>query len=137
AAVVHYALALLFTLVFYQQFVDGPSFRETLTVSFTVLLLIVVLDLARSRVRRALDRRFSREKYQLDVTLMRMGQAVGQLVDPPTVAQRLLQATTELLGVMRGAVWLREGEGEGEDAPALFRLVGAIGTPPALTELGG
>jgi len=64
----------------------------------TVLVLTVVLDLARGRVRKALDRRFSREKYQLDVTLQRMGQAVGQLVDPPQVAQRLLstwrQSTT-------------------------------------------
>ena len=129
AAGLHYTLALLMTLLFYQQFVHGPSFTETLTVSLTVLVLTVVLELARGRVRKALDRRFSREKYQLDVTLQRMGQAVGQLVDPPQVAQRLLQATTELLGVMRGAVYLRQNE------PPLFRLAGSVGKTPALTEL--
>jgi transcriptional regulator with GAF, ATPase, and Fis domain len=131
AAALHYSLALLVTLVFYQQFVHGPSFRETLTVSLTVLVLTVLLDVARGRVRKALDRRFSREKYQLDVTLKRMGRAVGQLVDPPTVAQRLLQATTELLGVVRGAVYLREGE------PPAFRLAGSVGTAPAMTEIPG
>ena len=44
----------------------------------------------------------------MDVTLQRMGEAVGQLVDPPTVARRLLQASTELLGVKRGVVYLRQ-----------------------------
>jgi transcriptional regulator with GAF, ATPase, and Fis domain len=129
AAALHYTFALLVTLLFYQQFIHGPSFTETLTVSLTVLVVTVVLDVARGRVRKALDRRFSREKYQLDATLKRMGQAVNQLVDPPTVAQRLLQATTELLGVQRGAVYLREGE------PAVFRLAGAVGKPPLLVEL--
>jgi transcriptional regulator with GAF, ATPase, and Fis domain len=131
AGLVHYAVALLVTLVFYQQFVDGgPKFTDTLAVGLTVLVLMLVLDLLRGRLRRALDRRFSRQKSQLEVTLQRMGQAVGQLVDPPTVAQGLLQATTELLGVMRGAVYLRQGE------PAAYRLAGFVGTPPAETEIG-
>jgi transcriptional regulator with GAF, ATPase, and Fis domain len=124
AAVVHYALALLVTLLFYQQFVDGPSFTETLTVSLTVLVLMLVLDLARGRLRRALDRRFSREKYQLDVTLRRMGQAVGQLADPATVAQRLLAAATEALGVARAAVYL------GRDEPPAFEQAGSVGGMP-------
>jgi len=129
AGLVHYAVALLVTLVFYQQFVDGPKFTDTLAVGLTVLVLMLVLDVARGRLRRAMDRRFSREKSQLEVTLQRMGQAVGQLVDPPTVAQRLLQATTELLGVMRGAVYLRQGE------PFIYKLVGFVGAPPVQAEL--
>ncbi|HYV34075.1 MAG TPA: hypothetical protein VE988_00135, partial [Gemmataceae bacterium] len=72
AGVVHYAVALLITLVFYQQLVGGPSFTETLTVGLTVLVLMLVLDLFRGKLRRALDRRFSREKSQLEVTLQRM-----------------------------------------------------------------
>jgi len=58
-----------------------------------------------------------------------MGQAIEQLVDPPTLARRLLQATGELLGVSRGAVYLREG------TPPLYRLAGSLGPPPSLTEL--
>jgi transcriptional regulator with GAF, ATPase, and Fis domain len=132
AGLVHYGVVLLGTLVFYQQFASGgPTFTETLTVSLTVLVLMLVLDLVRSRLRRALDRRFSREKYQLDVTLQRMGEAVGQLVDPPTVAQRLLQASSELLGVAHGAVYLRHGD------PVVFRLAGTIGSVAAAAQLPG
>jgi transcriptional regulator with GAF, ATPase, and Fis domain len=129
AGVIHYALALLVTLLVYQQFAVGPTLTETLTVGLTVLVVMLVLTFARSRLLRALDRRFSREKSQLEVTLQRMGQAVGQLVDPPTVAQRLLQATTELLSVERGAVYLRQGE------PAVYKLAGAVGPVPPHAEL--
>jgi transcriptional regulator with GAF, ATPase, and Fis domain len=130
AGLVHYAVALLVMLVFYQQFVEGgPKFTDTLAVGLTVLVLMLVLDLVRGRLRRALDRRFFREKSQLELTLQRMGQAVGQLVDPPTVAQRLLQATTELLGVVRGAVYLRHGE------PPIYKLAGFVGPAPSHAEL--
>jgi transcriptional regulator with GAF, ATPase, and Fis domain len=130
AGLVHYTVALAMTLVVYQQFVDhGPKFTDTLAVALTVLVLMLVLDVARGRLRRALDRRFSRERSQLEATLQRMGQAVGRLVDPPTVAQQLLQATTELLGVMRGAVYLRQKE------PPHYKLVGYVGSPPVQTEL--
>src|SRR5262249_53603334 len=107
----------------------GPSLREVLTVSTTALILMVVLDLARSRFRKALDRRFYRAKYQLDRTLQRMGQAIEQLVDPPTLAQRLLQASADLLGVPSGSVYLREGD------PPLYRLAGSLGPSPPLDEL--
>jgi transcriptional regulator with GAF, ATPase, and Fis domain len=40
-----------------------------------------------------------------------------------------MQAAAELLGVTRGAIYLREGE------PPLYRLADVLGTPPALTEL--
>ena len=70
-----------------------------------MLLLLAVLNLARSRLK-ALDRHFRREKYQLDRTLQRMSEAVGQLVDTPTLARRLLATTAELLGTERGAVYL-------------------------------
>jgi transcriptional regulator with GAF, ATPase, and Fis domain len=143
AGLVHYGVVLLGTLVFYQQFAPGgPTFTETLTVSLTVLVLMLVLDLARSRLRRALDRRFSREKYQLDVTLQRMGDAVGQLVDPPTVARRLLAASSELLGVTSGMVYLRHGEAVSEpvrstNEAGVFRLAGTLGPVSAPQELPG
>jgi transcriptional regulator with GAF, ATPase, and Fis domain len=100
-----------------------------LWVSITTLVLLLILDLVRGRVKKALDRRFYREKHQLDRTLRRMGQAVEQLVDPPTLAHQLLQASAELLGVARGAVYLREGN------PPLYRLVDFLGPPPPLGEL--
>ena len=108
----------------------SPSLLSpALWVSITTLVLLLILDLVRSRVKKALDRRFYREKHQLDRTLRRMGQAIEQLVDPPTLAHQLLQASAELLGVARGAVYHREGN------PPLYRLVDFLGPPPSLGEL--
>jgi transcriptional regulator with GAF, ATPase, and Fis domain len=108
---------------------EGPSLGHVLSVSTTALVLMVVLDLLRGRFKAALDRRFRREKYQLDRTLQRMSQAIEQLVDPPALGRRLLHTSAELLGVSRGAVYLRQGE------PALYRLADALGPAPTLAEL--
>ena len=58
-----------------------------------------------------------------------MGQAIEQLVDPLALAQKFLHATTDLLGIHQGAVYLRQGD------PPIFRLAGCQGTPPPLGEL--
>jgi transcriptional regulator with GAF, ATPase, and Fis domain len=128
AGLAYYGVVFLGTLVF-NKVIAGPSLTQALTVSTTALVLMLVLDLVRSRFKKALDRRFSRQKFQLDRTLQRMGQAIEQLVDPPTLAQRFLHASAELLGVGRGAIYLREGE------PPLYRLAGSLGPPPPLSEL--
>jgi transcriptional regulator with GAF, ATPase, and Fis domain len=126
AGLVYYAIIFVGTLVL-GQVIAGPRLSEAVRVSLTALVLLFCLDLARSRLRRALDRRFSREKYHLDRTLQRLGEAVQQLVDPPTLLQRLLQACAELLGVSRGAVYL------GGNGGAAAQLAGVLGPvcPPA------
>src|SRR5437899_1278495 len=141
SGMIYFALSFLAGLVYYVVVFAGmlvsgvirvndlPSFTQALPVVTTTFLLLLTLDLVRGRVKRALDRRFYKEKYKLDRTLQRMGQAIEQLVDPPTIARRLLQATGELLSVSRGAVYLREG------TPPLYRLAGSLGPPPPLTEL--
>lgn len=108
---------------------DLPSLAQAVPVVTTAFLLLLMLDLVRGRVKKALDRRFYKEKYKLDRTLQRMGQAIEQLDDSPTLARRLLQATGEILGVSRGAVYLREG------TPPLYRLAGSLGSAPPLAEL--
>jgi transcriptional regulator with GAF, ATPase, and Fis domain len=128
AGLAYYAVVFVGTLVF-NQVLAGPKLTDALTVSTTALVLMLVLDLARTRFKQALDRRFYRDKTQLDRTLQRMGKAIEQLVDSPALAQRLLQASTELLGVSRGAVFLRQGE------PAIYSLAGQVGVPPPLTDL--
>jgi transcriptional regulator with PAS, ATPase and Fis domain len=107
----------------------GPSLGNALAVSTTALVLTLVLELARGRLQKVLDRRFRREKHHLDDTLQQMGQALEQLVDPPTLARRLLKAAADLLGVSRGFIYLREGE------PPLYRLADSLGPPPPLAEL--
>lgn len=128
AGLVYFVVVFIGTLIFHQS-ISSPDVSKALVVSTTALLLMLGLDLARGRIKKALDRRFHRDKSQLDRTLQQMGKAIEQLVDPPALAQRLLQASTEYLGVSRGAVYLRQGE------PALYRLTGHVGNPPALGEL--
>src|SRR5262249_284115 len=90
AGLVYYALVFLGTPIVGRSVMGGPSLPQALWVSTTALILMIALDLVRSRFKRALDRRFYRTKYQLDRTLRRMGEAIEQLVDPPTLARRLL-----------------------------------------------
>lgn len=123
AALVYYVLVFLSLLVL------GRQLPQAVWVSLTALVLAILLDVARTRFKRALDRRFTRNKHQLDHTLRRMGQAIEQLVDPPTLARRLLQASADLLAASRGAVYLRDGD------PPLYRLAGCLGPTPALSEL--
>jgi transcriptional regulator with GAF, ATPase, and Fis domain len=126
----YYAVVFAGMVVVGSRVIGGPSLSQALWVSTTALVLLIVHDVVRGRLKKALDRRFYREKYQLDHTLRRMSQAIEQLVDPPTLARRLLQASAELLGVSRGAVYLREG------SPPLYRLAGCLGPgAPPLTEL--
>ncbi|HLJ92631.1 MAG TPA: sigma 54-interacting transcriptional regulator [Gemmataceae bacterium] len=122
-----------YAVVFVGMFVagrhSGSLLSQALSVSTSTLVLLFILDLARSRLKKALDRRFYREKHQLERTLRRMGRAIDQLVDPPTLARQLLQASAEVLGAQRGAVYLREGN------PPLYRLVDTLGESPPLSEL--
>jgi transcriptional regulator with GAF, ATPase, and Fis domain len=129
AGLVYYALVGLVMVVVGSQVIAKPSFTQALWVSGSTLVLVVVLDLVRGRVKAALDRHFHREKHQLDRTLQRLSEAVEQLVEPAALARRLLGVCAEVLGVTRGAVYLRAGD------PPLFRLADQLGGSPALTEL--
>jgi len=129
AALVYYAVVFVVTLIVGRGFGTPSLLANAMIVSTTALVLTFGFDLARSRFKKVLDRRFRKEKHHLDRTLQQMGQALEQLVDPPTLAKRLLHTAAELLGVTRGAVYLREGE------PPFYRLADALGGPPALLEL--
>jgi transcriptional regulator with GAF, ATPase, and Fis domain len=129
AGVVYYGVVFAAMVVVGSQVGEGPSLAQALAVSTTALVLMVALNLLRGRLQKALDRHFRREKHQLDRTLKRMSQAIEQLVDPPALARRLLHTSAELLGVPRGAVYLRQGK------PPLYRLADALGGEPPLVEL--
>lgn len=129
AAAVYYVLVFAGTLVLGRNTNEGPSLEQAFWVSGSSLVLIVGLDVARSRLRRVLDKRFRRDKTQLDHTLQQLGDAIEQLVDPPTLVRRMLRATADLLGVSDGLVFLRS-----DDSPA-YRAVGSIGRAPSVAEL--
>jgi transcriptional regulator with GAF, ATPase, and Fis domain len=128
AGLVYYGLVFA-GMVFVDSQVGTSPMGHVLAVSTTALVLMLALDLVRGRLRRALDRHFRQQKHQLDRIVRRMSQAIEQLVDPPTLGRRLLHTTAELLNVMRGAVYLRQGD------PPLYHLVDSLGPAPALTEL--
>jgi transcriptional regulator with GAF, ATPase, and Fis domain len=129
AALVYYSLVFAGTLIMGTHGESGPSIEQAFWVSGSALVLTAGLDLARSRLRRALDRRYRRDKTQLDRTLDRMGEAIGQLVDPPALAQRLLHAAADLFGVASGTVYLRQGE------PPQLRVAGYLGPAPSIQNL--
>jgi transcriptional regulator with GAF, ATPase, and Fis domain len=131
AGMVYYAVVFAGTLLFSFQWLAGPNWTwvHAVGVGVAALVLLLVLDWLRSRVNRALDRTFYREKYRLDRTLKRMSLAIEKLVDPPTLAHRLLHESADLLGVRQGAVYLRTG------SPPLYRLAHALDAAPPLTEL--
>jgi transcriptional regulator with GAF, ATPase, and Fis domain len=129
AGLVYYAIVFVGMLVVGSQVMARPTLGQALLVSATALVLTLVLDVARSQFKRALDRAFRREKSHLDQTLQQMGQTLEQLTDPPALARRLLDTAADLLGVRHGAVYLRSGD------PPLYRLAGALGPPPPLGEL--
>ncbi len=129
AGLLYYGLVFVAMLFVGNQVLPWPSPGQALWVCSTALVLLLLLDLARGRLRRALDRHFRREKHGLDRTLRRMSQAIEQLVDPPALARRLLHTSAELLGTPRGSVYLRQGE------PSLYVLADRLGADPPLTEL--
>lgn len=129
AGLVFYVVVFLVMMLVGSQVIAGPSFPQALAVSGTTLLLLLVLDVVRGRVKSALDKHFHREKHQLDRTLQQLSQAVEQLVDPEAIARRLLAVSTEFLNVKRGAVFLRSGE------PPIYRLADQLGDAPPLNEL--
>jgi transcriptional regulator with GAF, ATPase, and Fis domain len=129
AGLLYYGLVFVGMMILGNQVINWPSPSQALWVCSTALLLLLGLNLARGRLRRALDHHFRREKHSLDRTLKRMSQAIEQLVDPPALARRLLHTSAELLGTPRGAVYLRQGD------PSLYVLADSLGGPPPLTEL--
>lgn len=77
-----------------------------------------------------LDRRFRKDKTQLDHILHQLGEAVDQLVDPPTLAVRLLEVSAELYGYPRGSVFIRDRQSQE------FVLAGSLGVDNAAARLG-
>jgi len=129
AVLVYYVLVFAAMLVVGSRVISGPSLEQAFLVSLTSVILLGVLDLIRARLNRSLRYHYRRDKRQLDRTLHELSEAIEHLVEPPTLARHLLDASAELLGVSRCALFLGEGD------PPIFVLAGHRGDAPALTEL--
>jgi len=84
--------------------------RDALVVAATLMVGVILLAWLRDRFQRIIDRRFFREKYQLDKALQRMNQTVGQLAEPEMLARRMLGSCRDVLIVDRAALYLRDPE---------------------------
>src|SRR5262249_43161189 len=79
SGMVYFLISFLAGVVYYVVFAAmllmggslGPSLTNALTFSTSALILTIGLDLARNRIKKALDRRFYKEKRHLDETLQK------------------------------------------------------------------
>src|SRR5262249_48080962 len=105
AVLVYYVLVFSGILVG-SQVIAGPSLAEAFRVSLSAIIMLLVVDLVRARINRSLEQYYRRDKHQLDRTLHQLSDAIEHLVEPPTLARHLLDASAELLAVSRGALFL-------------------------------
>jgi len=91
------------------ELVGKYAFRleNALAAGLTAMLVVVVLGWVLRRFQRALDRRFARDRYQLDKAMRQLGEAVDELVSPVQVAQSWLLSACDAVGAKRGLVYLR------------------------------
>ena len=90
---------------------DHLTSRGAAVAGVTVVLILIVSELARGRFQKAIDRRFYREKYKFDQAMRKMRLAVGSLVDRETLGRRLLEAAAEVLRLEWGAIYLCDAPG--------------------------
>lgn len=83
-----------------------PSTNQAASVFLVMLFAISLLLWSRDRIQRLIDRRFFRQKYQLDKALKRMNRAVGRLGDQRSIADRMLTSCREVLQVKSAAIYL-------------------------------
>src|SRR5262249_20422845 len=98
--------------------------RGAIVVSFSVIVVLVLFEVARGRFQRVIDRQFFREKYKFDEAMQKMRLAVGSLIDRVTLGRRLLEAAAEVLRLEWGALYLGDGPGRP------LHLVAAHGPSP-------
>ncbi|MCA9038989.1 MAG: sigma 54-interacting transcriptional regulator [Planctomycetaceae bacterium] len=128
----YYLMSFLLTIVFglvvalMGQIIQllGISIRSDQLVAFTTVLLVAIVAslLLRDYVQRTIDRRFFREKYQLDKALRRMNRMMDRVVDPHSVTELMLGSIVEVLNVKDASLYLRMNPG------SPFKLIGSEGT---------
>ncbi|MCA9116059.1 MAG: sigma 54-interacting transcriptional regulator [Planctomycetaceae bacterium] len=92
--------------------------------AFVLLLAVSIIGILALRdwLQQAIDRRFFREKYQLDKALRQMNTAVGHVSNQETLADLMLISCRDVLRVEAAALYLRHSD----DGP--FQLAASRGT---------
>lgn len=84
------------------------KFQQILSVGVVLTFTVVVMSWSRDRLQQMIDRRFYREKYQLDKALQRVNRSLDSLADRHSLGQRMLTSCREVLGTKFAAIYLRE-----------------------------
>jgi transcriptional regulator with PAS, ATPase and Fis domain len=95
--------------------------QKMLSVGVILTFSVVFLSWSRGRIQQTIDRRFYREKYQLDKALQRVNRSLDSLDDRHTLGQRMLASCRDVLGAEVGALFMRE---PGSDFFALIAMDG-------------
>lgn len=102
-----------------QLFDFTVSSRQAIAITVVVGFGVLMLLWGRDSLQQTIDRRFFREKYQLDKALKRMNRAVGHLVDSEALAEMMLGSCRDALRIDRAALYLKAS------ANGPFQLVAA------------
>ena len=86
----------------------NPTSWGAMVAALSVIVVLILSEVARGRFQRVIDRQFFREKYKFDQAMQEMRVAVGSLVDRITLGKRLLEGALEVLRVEWGALYLCE-----------------------------
>ena len=97
AGLLYSALLVGTTLLIGESLLADQTSRGAVVAGVVALAVLILTGAIRERFHRAIDRRFSREKYKFDEAMQRMNLAVGRLVDRGTLGRRLLEATADTL----------------------------------------
>ncbi len=107
-----------------QLFSTHSTSRGAMTAALSVVVVLVLSEVARGRFQRVIDRQFFREKYKFDRAMQKMRLAVGSLIDRGTLGRRLLEAAAEVLRLEWGALYLGDSQGR------TLRLAACYGPAP-------
>ena len=107
-----------------QLFSAQSTSREAVVAALSVIMVLILSEVARGRFQRVIDRQFFREKYKFDQAMQKMRLAVGSLIDRSTLGRRLLEASAEVLRLEWGALYLGDAPGRS------LQLVAAHGPTP-------
>jgi signal transduction histidine kinase len=97
------------------QKVTGQSSQIAAVIS-TIILVIVFRPL-RSRIDKAIDRRFYREKYEYQGTIRKAGEVLSGIIELEDLVKQMLDIIINAMKIERGCIFLRPKEEE------LFKLV--------------
>ena len=99
----------------------NPTSWGAMVAAISVIVVLILSEVARGRFQRVIDRQFFREKYKFDQAMQKMRLAVGSLVDRITLGRRLLEGGRRgLAGGVGGALPVR-GVGQGVPSGGLPR----------------